>query len=1066
MRIPVSAPQNIFFDSQQIDDTNLTLEQNYNNQIQSGIIANHIGSGVLPTNLVPHILFDSNLTSGFTDGVATNVQAQPYDSNFGAQLEIELSSSNATGKRAVKLLIVGLDFENNLQYDTFTFNKNEKQISSKHYKIILTLLTNDFTGQATQSFNLGGRIVIREAGPATLSRDCIMIAQDVQPNLFFRDFFTPTGTISTTLAAALPSYNTDGLNITVGYSQLRTLLVNDVSSQIGQKFLASTNNIQKISLLLSVASSNGNPLDLAWTGQLQVSIYPLQSSVSCQTDITPNLAIQFDPANVPLAQFSFNYNDFLSRGIKLDTVPQPVDFIFSNTPVGSGLVITPGNYYLVAIKRSGSADNGQIQVAVGTNSSSITRETLFNGSIWTDVPGEAIWFQVWTDAAKISDGQAYDAGHGVQIPKTIINPATGLTEDYSMGSIQFVRNDLYYALLQAITKDSALIQDDRTGNNVYSQQQFYPSVSLLNSAALANIQNVSDPLIIGAISDGNIKANVSGLTINALMHEYGMVDNQIVLKVITDPTDGYRYDQNIIELVSELVSGNLNGAKFIPNTANPSVYYRIAKAELLTMMYGDINGDGVIDVNDLMLAKHLNGSDLNYIPTYNQYVEQTSYFTANGYVAWQIVDPATLTILSSGVDGYIIPNPLDGTIATLSSASANFASIMNLDGYNAVISASTFKGNNGTFAISSLINAHNITINKVYYTSDTILQILRGDISTDMVLDNTDTYYITNYVQAVPPFPATTPPGNRIGTQFQAIRLTVEEYIDRADDYPYNVADRSTVLHTVPDIYLDGYSSFAGRNLKTSPLQFSIVKQLVWDSSNIVVNSHPRMVSAAFTYQNGFIHNSCKVPGVLSSTYPAASAFDPGKNDLFVPNNLVVNFDGQLVRPDGYFMKLDFETNSIVIEIPDVPFDMEHTINLLSDFIADTGNGYTITGYPAMRFADCSTVDYNALLNNQLRFSVAVQSFSPQINGLDPSCISGIIVDGKIGVSMNYQTGLLTLNFTNLYQDPVKQTLNTKVEITVYLKKAGWNNTPIYVNSVKAQNILGVPNPPPSSIIC
>src|ERR1700733_2347591 len=119
-----------------------------------------------------------------------------------------------------------------------------------------------------------------------------------------------------------------------------------------------------------------------------------------------------------------------------------------------------------------------------------------------------------------------------------------------------------------------------------------------------------------------------------------------------------------------------------------------------------------------------------------------------------------------------------------------------------------------------------------------------------------------------------------------------------------------------------------------------------------------------------------------------------------------------------------------------------------------------------MKFADCSNVGLLALSLNQVRFGVAVQSFSPQLNGIDPECLTGIIVDGKIGVSVNYATGLLTLNFTNLYQDPVKQTINTKVEVTVYLKKAGWNNMPIFVNSIKTQNILGVPNPTPTNTVC
>jgi hypothetical protein len=59
-----------------------------------------------------------------------------------------------------------------------------------------------------------------------------------------------------------------------------------------------------------------------------------------------------------------------------------------------------------------------------------------------------------------------------------------------------------------------------------------------------------------------------------------------------------------------------------------------------------------------------------------------------------------------------------------------------------------------------------------------------------------------------------------------------------------------------------------------------------------------------------------------------------------------------------------------------------------------------------------------------------------------------------MGVSMDYQTGLLTINFTNLYQDPVLQTLSTKVQVNVFLKKGGFNNAPLFVDSTKVQNIL------------
>jgi hypothetical protein len=80
--------------------------------------------------------------------------------------------------------------------------------------LFLVLLFNDFLGNDNLSFNLGGRIIIREANPLTLSRHPVMVAQDVQPNLFFRDFFLDGFfSLSALLNSALPLYNIESLNI-------------------------------------------------------------------------------------------------------------------------------------------------------------------------------------------------------------------------------------------------------------------------------------------------------------------------------------------------------------------------------------------------------------------------------------------------------------------------------------------------------------------------------------------------------------------------------------------------------------------------------------------------------------------------------------------------------------------------------------------------------------------------------------------------------------------------------------------------------------------------------------
>jgi hypothetical protein len=109
-----------------------------------------------------------------------------------------------------------------------------------------------------------------------------------------------------------------------------------------------------------------------------------------------------------------------------------------------------------------------------------------------------------------------------------------------------------------------------------------------------------------------------------------------------------------------------------------------------------------------------------------------------------------------------------------------------------------------------------------------------------------------------------------------------------------------------------------------------------------------------------------------------------------------------------------------------------------------------------MRFSNCSYVTANALANDQIRLSVAVQSFSPNTNGLSSDGYTGAIVDGKMGVNIDYSTGLLTLNFTNLYQDATLQTLSTKVQVNVFLKQGGFNNQPLFVDSAQVQNLLSL----------
>lgn len=1083
-RAPVSVQKPIWYDAQQVDETDLTSEQNATDAIDVAIINNHIGDGVLLENLVPAVLFDSSTAIGFLDGLPIETQNQPSDNNLGNQLSISLTGSKASGHRQVKIGIIGLDFESNLQFETFVFKKNEIQTSRRHFTKILLLLFNDFIGDPALSFNLGGRIIISETPPMTVSRDVVMVSQDQQPNLFFRDFFLDATisnfSLEAVLQQALPLYNIDSLNIFTGALDNIPILSSDVTTQIGQKFQATTNSVQKITLLLSVRNLV-TPSNLVWNGDIVVSVFPLQTSIDCPTDFLPNLPIDFSPSNIPIAQISYNYNSLQAAGIVLDSVPQPVDFVFSNSPIAGGNTMVPGQYYALTIKRSGSANQCDILVATGQDLIDNSRVTTFTGSLWIDIPDQDLWFQVWTDAAKISDGQAYDQGHGVTIPKTTTDPVTLATVDNIFGAKQFVGSDVFRAVLSAVTDSSAPVPDQRTGNPVNSRQQFVPQITLMNTIDIANLEEASEPLILGAIADKNIKFfDTSQLVINANLYSATMVKDELVIRVVDDPTDAVRFDLSVSGLATSLLNGDLVGAIIRPDAAAPFVSYRIADARLCSMILGDVDGNGIIDERDLSLLNTFIGFNLNNgLPAHTNIITDGYVTTVqNGYktltqpfanlfgIEFQLVNPNDGYVVASGNDGVLVANPNDPSLAQFTSATINFNVIVGLQTYKLVIlSNGSDEADWGAFNITGIDSSSDVlTIQKIFLTGDVFAQMFRADINGDFAITTADGYLLGSYIDrlpttTIPPttYPApNTNPYTKIGTRFNVIRLRVEQLIDRTDDYTAVPDTRATTVHPIQDIYLgDGY--LASHNFYTAPIPMAFTKQLIWDPSLVITNAHAKLVPSVFTSETGFIHNSCEIEGIQCNVYPVPQPFDPGKVDFFVPNNLVIGQGGELQRPDGYFYKVDFEVGTIVLEIPDGLFGSERTIDIMSDFIVDyTGNGATKLGFPSMRFADCSYVTREALANDQLRFSVSVQSFSPNTNGMSTDGYEGAIVDGKMGVSVDFETGLLTLNFTNLYQDPTLRTLSTKVQVNVFLKKGGFNNQPIFINATKVQNMLSL----------
>lgn len=974
IRKPVANTHNMWHNAQNVDVQDMDLEQRYNVDTNAAIIHNHFGSGVLPRSIDPLVVFDSNnldstqaslVAAGNFDGTGVSAHAQPTDSNLGNQLAVTLSDSPVFGRLSTKVLIIGLDFQGNTQYDRFTFHKNETQVTAKHYTSILSIFFNDFKGNNNCSANNGGNILITEANSYQLSRDPIMIAQDVEPNLFFRDFKVsdPVKTLAQTIQDGIgPNYTVDSLNINTTVKINRELETNDVTTKIGQKFIAKTNNIQKITLLLGASADGSVPIDnkYDWSGDLVVTVYELQTTVSCPSDIVPELNIEYEPKPQPLAQLSFSQDDLFELGYVLTDTLQPVDFVFNNTQIGSIInsVIVENRYYAVTINRSGDASIGSLITGVGNNTVDNSRLTLFNG-VWSDVPEEDLWFQVWTDAAKVADGQAYDLGNGIETSKTEINNL-GAEVDYSFGGLEFADSGegvLNTAIITAVEVGTRVDQDERTGAPVFSQKRFEPSFNFLTPGNLGVLKATAEPLIIGGAKDVNAKLNPK---LSKKLSLPGLVKGDTLTIVDPDP---------------DILSLNLIGSKLVPNVLSASNEYRIFKTVLCVDGYGDVNGDGVIDSFDIAAAAALIGADLT--------------------------SPATQADIAAGL-----------------------------------------------------------------YTT---LEVLRADVDGDGVVTVNDVDLITDYVtRKINGFP--------VGSTFRHFDIVVQASVGRNDNiftcqscdplgcYPF-ITDNGTIIDpttlTPSELLYYGFSfpiSMDGADATFNAVpfvavDFDIIFQPFWKDYMLLFSSNAREVFAAFTYNDSLVTHSCDLPGHYECEDRPTDDVDPdpGRNDYLIPGNLIMK-KGDIIRPDGTLYPVDYEIAHVILHLPATPLT-ESLINIMDKFVVDIGDGRTSAGFPAMKFSDCSTVKADALIRDQVRFSVAIQAFYPNLDGYDIDGY-GIIVDDIIGVHIDHDTGVLTLSIKDLDVDPIFMTLVTKIEITVHLKRAGWKNNVLVVLPDQIAGIL------------
>lgn len=1072
MRKNVSSDQNIWINSGEVDSDNLILEQNYVNNKISSIVDNHLGSGVLPDSITRKILFDSSTLTGTIDGIVLNPSIQPSDDSYGNQIELELSNSACFSLRTVKVAVFGLNFENTLIYETFTFSRNESQIGKLHFKNIISIIVNDISGPTNLSLNLGGTLKIYEAKQSCLSRDCLTSYQNIQPNLFWRNFFTVSySTLEGLLSAALPGYDLDQLNIFTSENNVYELAKNNITTELGQKFKSQSTNIQKIRLLLSVENNDpGDETDLEWTGDLIVSIYPLQSKITCPSDIVPNLEIEFDPVKIPLAQLSLDFTSLKNNGFVLTNSMQPVDFIFSNSNVATGKSIEKDKFYCLTIKRSGAADKCDIKIYSGQDLVTDSRITVFNGNYWSDITSEDFWYEIYSDSAKVTSASIYEDGFGINIDKVKYEDLSGVTSDYCLDKISFSGNSIYTGIVYSKTNEFDKVEDKRTGSQTYSKQNKIPAIELLNQNDLN--QYSSNILKFGVIADKNLKYKSSNISLLNLKN-WCFVKNEIFIPLIEDSTDP-RYDGYYASLKSSFLNGEIFKSKIIPDTSSTSIYYRVGEAQLEEMIYGDVNGDCIIDQSDVDLFNLYEGLNLNKSPQLNSSISFGPLSYSNGYLfltnksvsksslTYYIINKTTNTLVDFGSDAVILPesgNIYSQITSPSGGSSGSITSQITSNSDFIIYLVDTDSGNNGFFEIREAnVTTQVLRVSKKYMDAETMLSMYRANINNDFVIDGYDGYLLQSYLERnaitssfTLPYPApTTNAYNKIGTKFNVLRLKLEKFEDTHDDQ-YS-STRSENLHIIQDVFTQN-TNLQNKDLYYSNISSTITPQLVWEDYLVVSKSEIKIVPNIISSSSGFVRNECLDKCPTSITYPQELSFDPGINDQFIPNNLIIG-DGQILNKDKSMFKVDFEVGTLIIEVPDNFFGTEKTINVFSSFVCEHNNsGKTIDGFTAMKFADCTFVQSSAIVNEQVKFSVSIQSFSPILDGYEGDSV-GVIVDPKMGVYIDSDTGLLRLNFTNIYKDLTKPTLSTKIQINVFLKKAGFNNKLLTLSPELVNNLF------------
>lgn len=982
-----------WFDGQRVTETDLDIEQSYVQKVTSELALDSIGSGVVqPDPFEIKVLLDTSspgkysdsenpsktdIESGNYDGMPIFLDRQVSDTARGVKLEIEITNADVKGREQVKVLLLGRAFdginsEGVLAAEVLSFSKNTKKITKNYYREIIAVYFNNFSGGTGKTYyslsedsldlisKNNGKAIIREALPLFVYPTPSMSEQTQSPNFALASFITSStsNTIQDELEAGLGSSNSIGdlyLEL-AGSEQVKFESNASTAIAYGQKFLAKCNNIQRIDVLLSVENDESAAIgeEFDWSGDIVISIHELSTDTNSSTDAVPDDLIDFDPEITPLIEASYSQEDLAAAGYSLGLYPSLVSFNFSGTLIADpniDPVIKENTYYAFIITRRGDNRTGTLMIEKGYSTSAGKLENNVPLTIFEEYSkptikffefdpvtkryindsNSALWYVVHCDSIGITPGTAYsNEGIAVTLEKT--EKFVGGSEiPFSLENIPLrtvAEGEYNYVILSHIEEFTTPDIHPRTNNFVFKRIKDSVGISIVNAAELSTLQEDTFPLLLARVKDQNVR---DAQTITGSFDKPGLIDVKKV--IIENPSNS-------------LLSTSLVGRVLTPDVnCNCTARYRISKTECLQILAGDLDRDGKITQDDVILMLDIVGNTINSQDTERSILGgeiDILDFLCSDLNADESVD---------GDDIELLEDAVDGSVNFVASEKSTYL-VLHLENILESNDYPTIYVDEDSTGVTT-INTGTITLT---LSGRAALIARPGDKIEIDEGDDAGTYVILT---------------KTIESDHITVTFTVENTDQSSVSFSGDSGFTSSIISgSKVNVFADNNTlvsiPFSSSNYEISFVDFPFTEDFI-DICDL-----RRLVSLSFIEESNSLckcEDSSCINGDKCSPVYKNQQYLPG--DVYIPN-------GNILSAPNTLHRLDSEYVNVKITLPPGSID-DCAIDLYNTFIkAEDGGCKTAAGYPAMKYSDGTYVGCEDdgvdtdIAKNRIKFSHAI----------------------------------------------------------------------------------------------